>query len=400
MPKYQGAFQASGFSRRQFLQASAAAGGGLMISWVREAQSAEEAALFAPNAFIRLDRLGKVTVISPMIEMGQGTYTSLPMLVAEELDVEMTNVSVEHSPPNDKLYGNAFLGGGQVTGNSSSIRAFYIPLRTAGAAARSMLIAAAAKKLGIDESKLTTEPGFVVDPTGKQRVAYGELADAAAALPVPADIKLKDPKDFRIIGTPAKRLDVAGKVNGTAVYSIDVKLPDMRIATIAASPVFGGSVKSFDEVAAMKMPGVRQVVKLDNAIAVIGDHYWAARQGLEAAAVKFDDGPHAKLSTADVVAALAKAAEKPGAIAKNEGDVDAAFAKGATKLEAVYEAPFLAHATMEPMNCTAHVTPEGCEIWVGTQIPTVAQQVVAKTLGLKPEQVQIHNHLLGEVHPV
>ena len=214
-------------------------------------------------------------------------------------------------------------------------------------------------------------------------------------MPVPTDVKLKDPSTFRIIGTPAKRLDVAGKVNGTAMYGIDVKMPGMKIATVAASPAFGGTLASFDDAAALKVPGVRQVAKLDNAVAVIADHYWAAKQGLEAGAARFNDGPHASVSTADVVAALAKASEDPGAVAKDEGDVSSALAKAATKVEAIYEVPFLAHATMEPMNCTVQVTADGCDIWVGTQIPTVAQQAVAQTLGLKPEQVRLHNHLLG-----
>ena len=197
-----------------------------MIGWRWEsstAAAADDATLFAPNAFVRIDRLGKVSIVSPMAEMGQGVYTALPMLVAEELDADMSNVTVEHSPPNDKLYGNAFLGGAQTTGNSSSIRAFYVPLRQAGAAARAMLIAAAAEKLNVDASALTTEPGFVVDAAGKRRIAYGELTDAAAKMPVPTDVKLKDPSTFRIVGTPAKRLDVAGKVDGTAVFGIDVK---------------------------------------------------------------------------------------------------------------------------------------------------------------------------------
>ncbi|HEX2841169.1 xanthine dehydrogenase family protein molybdopterin-binding subunit [Hyphomicrobium sp.] len=387
--------RASDISRRFFLQAGAAAGGGLLIGWVPTAEATDGGELFAPNAFIRLDRLGKLTVVSPMIEMGQGTYTSLPMLVAEELDIDMSDVSVDHSPPNDKLYGNSHLGGVQTTGNSSSVRAFYLPMRHAGSAARSMLISAAAAKLNIDASALTTEPGHVLNPATKQRIAYGELVDAAAKLPVPTNIKLKDPRTFRIIGTPAKRLDVSGKVNGTAMYGIDVKIPGMKIATIAASPVFGGTVASLDEAAALKVPGVHQVAKLDNAVAVIADHYWAAKQGLEAAAVTFNGGPHASVSTADVVVALEKASQNSGAVAKAEGDVGAALAKSATKLDAIYEAPFLAHATMEPINCTVHVTPDGCDIWVGTQIPTVAQQAVAQTLGLKPEQVRLHNHLLG-----
>ena len=385
-------------SRRLVLKAGAAIGGGLMIGWRWEsstAAAADDATLFAPNAFVRIDRQGKVSIVSPMAEMGQGVYTALPMLVAEELDADMSNVTVEHSPPSDKLYGNAFLGGVQTTGNSSSIRAFYLPLRQAGAAARAMLVAAAAEKLNVDASALITEPGFVVDAAGKRRIAYGELTDAAAKMPVPTDVKLKDPSAFRIVGTPAKRLDVAGKVDGTAVFGIDVKLPGMQIATVAASPVFGGTLASLDEAAALKVPGVHQVAKLDNAVAVIAEHYWAARKGLEAANPKFDDGPHASLTTADVVAALAKASERQGAIAKNEGDVASALANAATKVEATYEAPFLAHATMEPMNCTVEVTADGCDIWVGTQIPTVAQQAVAQTLGLKQEAVRLHNHLLG-----
>jgi isoquinoline 1-oxidoreductase subunit beta len=392
------AHNAQTISRRLFLKAGAAIGGGLMIGWVPEgpgADAAEAAKLLPPDAYIRIDPQGKVTIVSPMAEMGQGVYTSLPMLVAEELDVDMSNVGVETSPPSDKLYGNAFLGGVQTTGNSSSIRAFYMPLRQVGAAARAMLIAAAARKLNVDASVLTTEPGYVVDAAGNKRIAFGELADAAANLPVPTDVKLKDPSTFRVIGTPAKRLDVSGKVDGTAKFGIDTQVPGMKIATVAACPAFGGTLASFDDAAAMKVAGVHQVVKLDNAAAVIADHYWAARTGLEAGAAKFDDGPHAALTTADVVAALAKAAQREGAVAKNEGDVTAALAGAAIKVDAVYEAPFLAHATMEPVNCTVQVRPDGCDVWVGTQIPTVAQQAVAKTLGLKPEQVRIHNHLLG-----
>lgn len=382
-------------SRRAFLVAGAAAGGGLLVGWqpVIAAAEPQTGQSFAPNAFVTIDRAGKVTVTSPMIEMGQGTYTSLPMLVAEELDVDMTNVAVAHSPPNDKLYGNARVGGGQITGNSASIRGFYLPMRQAGAAAREMLIAAAAAKLGTDASSLKTEAGFVV--SGNKRIGYGELVDDAAKLPVPTKVDLKDPSKFRIIGTPAKRLDTAGKVDGTAKFGIDAKVPGMKVATVAASPVFGGKLAACDEKAALAVPGVRQVVKLDNAVAVIADHYWAARQGLAATDPTFDDGALANLTTADVVAALAKAAEKPGSIAKNEGDAAAALANAATKLDATYENPFLAHATMEPMNCTAHVTADGCEIWVGTQIPTIAQMAVAKTLGIEIEKVRLHNHLLG-----
>ncbi|HYN00661.1 MAG TPA: molybdopterin cofactor-binding domain-containing protein, partial [Aestuariivirgaceae bacterium] len=378
-------------SRRTLVKGAA----GLVIALhlpLGRAWAQAEAKPFAPNAFVRIDRQGKVTVISPKIEMGQGTYTSLPMLVAEELDVDMANVLVDHSPPNDQLYGDPYLFGLQVTGHSTAIPAFYLPLRQAGAAARQMIMAAAAQAWKVDSNTLTTEPGFVLHAGTGRRIGYGELVDAAAKMPVPTDVKLKDPSAFRIIGTPVKRLDVAGKVNGTAVFGIDVKLPGMKIAAVAASPAFGGTVASFDEAAALKVPGVHQVARLDNAVAVIADHYWAARKGLEAAAIKFDDGPNGTLATADIVASMAKASEQKGAVAESKGDAAAAFNAASTKVEAIYEAPFLAHATMEPINCTVHVKPDSCDIWVGTQVPTIAQMVVARVLN---KHVRIHNHLLG-----
>lgn len=394
------AMDAGTLSRRRFLQAGAAFGGGLMIGWV-EVANAEPGlghtvvSEFAPNAFIRIDRDGKVTVISPSIEMGQGTYTALPMLVAEELDVDMKDVGVDHASANDKLYGNPANFNAQITGGSTSVRGFFKPMREAGAAARQMLITAAAAKLAVDAAELTTEAGGVVHAKSGQRVGYGALVDDAAKLPVPANIALKEPSQFRIIGTPAKRLDVAGKVNGAAKYGIDAQVPGMKVAAVAASPVFGGTLATVDEAAALAVPGVRQVAKLDNAVSVIADHYWAAKQGLAAARPTFVEGVYAKISTANVVKALAKAAERGGAVGKSVGDATGALAKAATKVESVYENSFLAHATMEPINCTVHVTPGGCDIWVGTQIPVIAQTVVAKTLGLDLDQVRIHNHLLG-----
>ena len=383
-------------SRRFFLKAGAALGGGLMIGWVPHQDAAADAQPFAPNAFLRIDRTGKVTFVCPAAEMGQGTYTSLPMLAAEELDVALDQISVEPSPPSDKLYGNPAVFNAQITGASMSVHGFFKPLREAGATARQMLMLAAAAQLKVDIAELQTEAGAVVHAKSGQRLTYGALVDNAAKLPVPTGVALKDPAKFRIIGTPAKRLDVAGKVDGTAVYGIDVKVPGMKVATVAASPVFGGKLASVDEAAALAVPGVRQIAKIDNAVAVIADHYWAARKGLEAAAPKFDDGPNGSLSTSDVVAALAKAAvERKGAVAEKRGDADAALANAAIKLDSTYENPFLAHATMEPMNCTVHVTPEGCDIWVGTQIPSIAQLVVSKAFGLPLEKVRVHNHLLG-----
>ncbi len=389
---------ATSVSRRRFLQAGAAFGGGLLIGWVETAEAEPGSAPvvdFAPNAFVRIDRDGKVTVVSPAIEMGQGTYTSLPMLVAEELDVDMAQVAYAIAPPSDKLYGNPAIGGAQVTGGSASVRGFYKPMREAGAAARQMLIEAAAAKLMVDPVELTTEAGQVVHAKSGQSIGYGALVDDAAKQSVPTKVVLKEPSQFRIIGTPAKRLDVSGKVNGTAKYGIDANVPGMKTAAVAISPVFGGTLSSVDEAAALAVPGVRQVAKLSDAVAVIADHYWAAKKGLEAAAPKFDDGPNAALSTADIVAALAKAAERDGAVGKTVGDAAGALAKAPTKVESTYENPFLAHATMEPINCMVHVTPDGCDIWVGTQVPANAQLAVSKALGIERDQVRINNYLLG-----
>jgi isoquinoline 1-oxidoreductase beta subunit len=384
-------------SRRSFLKAGAAFGGGLVIGWVPEGWAAdpEDASQpFSPNAFVRIDRAGKVTVVSPSVEMGQGTYTALPMLVAEELDVDMSAVSVAHAPASAKLYSNPLLGA-QITGGSTAVRGFFKPLREAGATARDMILSAAAVTLAVPKAELSTEAGVVIHAGSGKRVGYGELVDAAAKLPVPEKVALKDPSQFRIIGKSVKRLDLAGKVNGSTVFGIDVKVPGMKIATVAASPVFGGTVSSIDEPAALAVAGVVKVLKIENAVAVVADNYWSARTGLEAAAPKFDAGPNAGLTTADIVAALANASARDGAKAQAIGDAKSALSGAAVKLDSTYENPFLAHATMEPMNCTVQVTPAGCDIWVGTQIPSPAQDAVAKSLGLPTEQVRIHNHYIG-----
>jgi isoquinoline 1-oxidoreductase beta subunit len=387
----------SALSRRAFLKAGAAVGGGLMIGWVPEGYAADPADAsqpFAPNAFVRIDRSGKVTVVSPSVEMGQGTYTALPMLVAEELDVDMSDVGVDHAPASNRLYANPALGE-QITGGSTAVRGFFKPMREAGAAAREMIVAAAADRLGVSPSELSTKDGQVIHAGSGRRIGYGDLVDDAAKLPVPSSVALKDPSQFRIIGTPARRLDTAGKVDGSTVFGIDVKVPGMKIATVAASPVFGGRVASVDEPAALAVPGVVKVLKIDDAVAVVADNYWTARKGLEAAAPKFDDGKYANLTTADVVAALAEASKRDGVVAQTVGDASATLRDASNRVESVYENPFLAHATMEPINCTVHVTPDGCDIWVGTQVPARTQDVVAKALGREPEQVRIHNHYLG-----
>jgi isoquinoline 1-oxidoreductase subunit beta len=350
---------------------------------------------FAPDAFIRIEGDGGIVLTMPYVEMGQGTYTSISMLIAEELEVDLKQVRLEPAPPNEKLYGNPLLGGIQATGNSNAIRAAWQPMRQAGATARTMLVAAAAKRWSVDPVSCHTRSGEVLHaPTGR-RIKYGELAAAAAHLPVPENVELKRPRDFKLIGTPAKRLDAPSKVNGTAVYGIDVRPPSVKIATLAQSPVFGGRVKNVDDAAAKAVKGVRQIVRLDDAIAVVADHMGAAKKGLAALVIEWDDGPHAKLGTDDILHDLERATQNPGAVAQNIGDVDGAMASAATKVEATYQVPFLAHAPMEPMNCTVHVRKDGCEVWVGNQVLARAQAAAAKTAVLPLDTVVVHNHLIG-----
>jgi isoquinoline 1-oxidoreductase beta subunit len=389
---------ANSLSRRTFLQASAVAGGGFMLSLHLPAAGSEakaaEGERFAPNAFIRIDSDGQIILIMPYVEMGQGTYTSIPMLIAEELEVDLKQVRLEHAPPDNKLYMNPLLGE-QATGNSNAVRGGWKPLREAGATARTMLVAAAAERWNVDGASCQAKSGEVLHPPTNRRATYGELAADAAHMPVPQNVALKRQQDFKLIGTPAKRLDTPLKINGSAVYGIDVRLPGMKFATLAQSPVFGGRLKSVDDTAAKAVKGVRQIVRLDDAVAVVGDHMGAAKKGLAALKVEWDDGPHAKLTTSDVSDALEKATLSPGAVAQDIGDVDKAIAGAATKVEASYHLPFLAHATMEPMNCTVHVRNDSCEIWVGNQAIARAQAAAAKALGLPLEKVVLRNHLLG-----
>ncbi len=388
-------------SRRQFLTVGVAAGGGLLLGWHVEARQRVLAATvkgtpsaFAPNAFIRIGRDGRVTMIVAQVEMGQGTYTSMPMLLAEELEVGLDQVQVEHAPPDDKLYGIPGFGF-QMTGASTSVRLLYEPLRRAGATARSMLVAAAAQLWNVYVASCRAEKGVVTHtPTGR-KLGYGALVDRAAKLPVPTEVTLKDPKDFKLIGTPAKRLDTPAKVNGTSQYGIDVRLPGMKIATVAASPVVGGKVASVDDRKAKAIKGVRQIVRLDDAVAVVADDMWAAKQGLRALVIRWDDGPNGTVNTANVVQGLAAAAQTPGVVVRNEGDAAAAVAGAPKKMEAVYEVPFLAHAAMEPINCTVHVRPDSCEVWTGSQVLARAQAGAAEVTGLPLEKVVVHNHYLG-----
>jgi len=385
-------------SRREFVSVLTAAGGSLLLGYrVGEGQrvaSVASAPGFAPNAFIRIAPDGSITLFMPQAEMGQGTHTSMSMLLAEELEVTPEQVRLEHAPPDDKLYANPLFGE-QITGASSSIRMFYEPLRRAGATARAMLIAAAAASWNVHAASCRAREGVVTHtPTGRT-LSYGALAAKAATVPVPDKIALKDPKDFTLIGTPAKRPDTPSKVNGTAQYGIDVRLPGMLIATVAASPVLGGKVAGLDDEKAKAVPGVRQIVQLDDAVAVVADHMWAAKQGSAALEIRWEDGPNAKVSTADVVEGLAKASETAGVTARKDGDPASALAGAAKKVEAVYESPFLAHATMEPMNCTVHVRRDGCEVWTGSQVLSRARAAAAKVTGLPLEKVVVHNHFLG-----
>ena len=388
-------------SRRNFLKitATAALGGGLMLGFGLRARAGisdelTTGAPFAPNAFLRIDRSGRVIFVNPYVEMGQGTYTAIPMLIAEELEVDVDTVIVEHSPPDDRIYINPLIGI-QMTGGSTAVRGSYERLRQAGATARTMLIGAAAQRWNVDPLTCYAENGAVLHQASGRKFPYGDLVDDAARMAVPETVTLKAPADFKLIGTSNHRLDTSGKVDGSAVYGIDSRPAGMKFAVVAAAPTFGGRLIAVDEARALAVPGVTQVIRLDDAVAIVAIHTWAAKQGLAAAAPQWDGGPNARLSTADIVAELAAAVEQPGAVARRDGDPEAAIAQAALKVEAVYEQPFLAHATMEPMNCTVHMTGDACEIWVGTQIPGRTQGAVASLTGLKPDRILIHNHLLG-----
>ncbi|WP_247539430.1 xanthine dehydrogenase family protein molybdopterin-binding subunit [Bradyrhizobium sp. 168] len=392
-------------SRRTFFQ-----GAGLLLGFAmtgartepvfaaRTSQVTENEVMgtFAPNGFIRISPTGVVTLIIPMIEMGQGVYTSLSMLLAEELEVKLDQIQVQHAPPNDALYVNSIIGI-QNTGGSASVRAFWTPLRQAGAVGRGLLIAAAAKRWNVDPATCRAKEGVVFDAPGSKELSYGELANAAAKLTVPpaAKVKLKDANEFTLIGTRAKRLDSAIKVDGRALYGIDARLPGMRVAAVAIAPVLGGKAKALDEKAALAVKGVRQVVNIDEAVAVLADHMGAAKKGLEAAAIAWEDGPNGKVSSADIVKQLEEESKNPGAVARKVGDVGKAIAEAAQRVDAIYQVPFLAHAAMEPMNCTVHLQKDRCDIWVGTQAPTITQAQVAELTRLPMDAIKIHNHLIG-----
>jgi isoquinoline 1-oxidoreductase beta subunit len=348
---------------------------------------------FAPNAFIRIDPKGVTTLVMPQTEMGQGIYTAVAMILAEELDADYAAIVLEHAPANEKLYANPAFGV-QATGGSTSVRAFWKPLRAAGATARAMLVQAAAKQWQVDPSSCTTANGEVIHAESGRKLGYGALADAAGNETPPKDVPVKDPSKFVLIGKPLKRFDTPDKVNGKTVYGIDAMLPDMKFATLAMSPVFGGKIAKVDDTAARKIAGVRQVVVLDDLVAVVGDHMWAAKQGLEALDITWNEGANARISSKDIWEDLRAASARDGAVAKSEGDIAKGLATG-EKFEAAFELPFLAHATMEPLNCTVHYKSDSCEIWTGTQIMARVQSEAAKAAGLPVEKVIVNQHLMG-----
>jgi isoquinoline 1-oxidoreductase beta subunit len=382
-------------TRRGFLQAGLAVGGTLVVGFhlpvARGAQPGKS--VFAPNAFIRIDPHGRVTLIMPQVEMGQGIYTSVAMILAEELDADFDQVSLEAAPPNDKLYGNPTFGI-QVTGNSNSVRAFWLPLRKAAASTRVILVQAASQQWKVEPASIRTEKSEAIHDASGRRLAYAVLIDRAQGLTPPKDPPLKDVNDFKLIGKPLKRLDTPDKVNGKVVYGIDAMPPGVKFATLAACPVFGGTVGHVDDAKAKSLPGVRQVLMFKDFVAVVGDHMWAAKQGLNALDITWNEGPHAAISSDDVWKQLRAASKTEGAVANSSGDIAKGLAEG-DLLEAAYELPFLAHATMEPMNCTVHVTPTTCEVWVGIQVLSRAQAIAAKVTGLPLDKVTVHNHLIG-----
>ena len=396
----------NGVSRRRFLQGSGVALGGLVLStWLpgftphsvaAEVTAAGRLGDQAPRgygAYVRVGHDGLVTVISPKIEMGQGAHTGIAMMVAEELEVPLSAVSVEDAPPDSELYVDSLMQF-QATGGSTSTRHSWQPLREAGATARLLLVQAAAARWGVDAAQCEARDAVVHGPAGQQ-LPYGELVDAASALPLPESVVLKTPDQFRLLGTPAPRLDTPAKVNGKALFTIDLQVPGMLVASTLTCPVYGGKLKAVDASAARQVPGVRDVVTLENAVAVTATNYWACQQGLKALAVEWDLGEHAGIDSEQLDNALHSASSKDGVVAHSSGDIDAALSGAASTFEAVYEQPFLSHSPLEPMTCVAQVRSDACELWVGTQVPAFAQQTAAAVSGLPLERVQVHNQLIG-----
>jgi isoquinoline 1-oxidoreductase beta subunit len=391
---------AAGLDRREFLRASAAVGGGLLISlYVPELELARAQSpatggkVFAPNAFVRIGTDEIVTVIANHSEMGQGVYTSLPMLLNEELEADWSKVRVEPAPVDAAYNHTAF--GIQMTGGSTTTTSEWERYRKMGAAARVMLVQAAAQQWNVPADSCHVEKGVVIHAASGKKASYGSLANAAAAIPVPSNVPLKDPKNFITIGKKVRRLDTPSKTNGTAQFGLDVTLPGMLTALVARAPVFGGKVVSFDASESLKVPGVRTVEQVPSGVAVIASGFWPARLGRERLKINWDDGANAEISSTKMLADFSSQSASPGLVAKKAGDPVGALAGAAKKITAEYDVPYLAHAMMEPLNCVVDLRADSCEIWTGTQFQTGDRANAAKVAGLAPEKVQIHTTLLG-----
>jgi isoquinoline 1-oxidoreductase beta subunit len=388
-------------SRRAVLRASLSAGGAFVLGIKLVAQAASAATATAAtvggdvalDAFIRIAPDSTVTLIMPSVEMGQGTYTSVPMILAEELDVSMDKVRFETAPENQKLYGNPMFFV-QMTGGSTTIRAWWMPLRKAGAAARAMLVSAAATQWRVDPATCRTDSGTVYHDASGRSQRYGQLAARATTIAPPTEPVLKNPRDFKIIGRPIKRLEAPEKVNGSLKFGIDAMPVGLKFAALTSCPVFGGKVGKVDDRKALALPGVHQVVVLDDMVAVVGKNTWVAQQGLNALLIDWVDGKNASVSSATIWEAVRKAGDGEGIAVENIGDA-VGHLQSPSSIHVTYELPFLAHAPMEPMNCTVDVRADECDIWVGTQAMGFARQIAAKESGLPAERVNIHNHLIG-----
>lgn len=385
-----------GLTRRSMLQASAAAVGSLWIAFRFDgaAQAQAPAPPIAPDAFVRIAPDGRVTLLVPYVEMGQGAYTSQAQILADELEVELANVVVEPAPPDETRYASPLFGG-QITGGSGSLRGSWMTLRTAGAAARIMLVQAAAKRWKVAPASCRAERGRVIHGKTRRELGYGALVAEAARLPVPTAPVVKTAAAYRLIGTSVKRVDTPAKIDGSAQFGIDARPPGVRYAVVRACPVIGGRLAGVDARPALAVKGVRQVVELDDAVAVIADHTGAARKGLAALAPRWDEAGNGGIATAQLIAAADAALDRPGTVAKQVGDVTRAEAGAARTFVATLRMPMLAHAAMEPLSCTAHVTATRCEIWLGSQVLARAQQAAAAASGLPREQVVVHNAFLG-----
>jgi isoquinoline 1-oxidoreductase subunit beta len=386
-------------SRRTLLKGGLAVGAGLSIGFPparggRSPALAQTPGVFAPNQWLRIDRDGVVTIVNSVPEMGQGSLTTTPMIIADELDAVLDNVRVEQAPANPALYKNPVTGS-QSYGGSRGVRDHIEMWRKAAAAAREMLAQAAANEWGVAVESVETEAGAAVHRSTGRRLLYGQLVDRAQQLPVPQNPKLKTADKFRYIGKVVPRRDTPEKVVGRAIYGMDVQVPGMLIASIERCPVFGGTVKGFDATAAKRVKGVKHVVQVSNGVAVVADGFWSALQGRKALQVTWNEGPTAQVSSATIAREYETAAKQPGQVAKNDGDAEKVLAGGGRVHEAVYQVPFLEHACMEPMNATAQVTPTACVIWAPTQSPERTQATGARLTGLPLEKVTVHTTLLG-----